>query len=56
MTIAKLQLPVDKTPSVIGALKNQTHSLGSGLFLIAMMIAAAGMAVVILIPAKRVNR
>jgi D-galactonate transporter len=44
------------SPSVIGWLKNQTHSLSSGLFLVAAMIAVAGMAVVILIPAKVVNR
>jgi MFS family permease len=44
------------SPSVIGWLKNQTHSLSSGLFLVAAMIAVAGVAVVILIPAKLVNR
>jgi D-galactonate transporter len=44
------------SPSVIGWLKNQTHSLSSGLFLVATMIAVAGIAVVMLIPAKLVNR
>jgi len=44
------------SPSVIGWLKNQTHSLSSGLFLVAAMIAIAGIAVVMLIPAKLVNR
>jgi D-galactonate transporter len=44
------------SPSVIGWLKNQTHSLSSGLFLVAAMIAVAGVAVVMLIPAKLVNR
>jgi hypothetical protein len=56
VTIAMLQFPVHKTPSDIGWLKNKTHSLSSGLFLVAMMISVAGMAVVILISAKRVNR
>lgn len=41
---------------MIGWLKNQTHSLSSGLFLVAAIIAVAGMAVIILIPAKLVNR
>ncbi|WP_158939027.1 MFS transporter [Burkholderia sp. S171] len=44
------------SPSVIGWLKNQTHSLSSGLFLVAAMIAVAGISVVMLIPAKLVNR
>ena len=44
------------SPSVIGWLKTQTHSVSSGLFFVAAMLALSAVLVLSFIPAKVVNR
>ena len=44
------------SPSVIGWVKTQTHSVSSGLFFVAAMLTLSAMLVIVILPVKVVNR
>jgi len=44
------------SPAVIGWLKTMTHSLSSGLFVVAASLAFSALLILVFVPAKLVNR